>query len=670
MRHRLAALCFASLALPALASAQIPSGGEVRVNTSTTGEQSAPEVAMAADGRSMVVWQSEHAASGLGVFGQRYDAAGAAQGPELFLSDETGRQTLQPDVAVDDQNEYVAVWLSRTSSADVAPEVRGRRFRFNGLALGPSFRVDTLGGLNSDPSVARNGDGEFVVSWVRNFPQGVAEVRARRFSADGAPLGGEIRVDSTAPFPRSPQVTTLPDGGFFVVWHATQGANGNDILAQRFDANGVKVGGETTLNTTTALSQNDPAVAVLPSAGFMVVWESTAAPGPDSEIRARRFNDGGAGIENDFVVASGGSTYNSKPKVAADGRGDLLVVWEREVAGSDLNLFARPYASAGPALAPEFALTTTTEGAQSQPAVGLDAGGDAVVAWTSRTPTQDGSQSGVYSRRFTQPCVDGPTVLCLQNGRFKVEAAFRTSQGINGLAQARPLTPDTGTFYFFNEANIEMVVKVLRACGLNQRYWVFAGGLTDVEVDLSVTDTLTGAAKLYRNSAGVPFQPLQDTNAFATCDAGIAERVREIRAGLETRDEGRGTPFEEPLLEGGTRGTCTPSATRLCLRNDRFAVETEWTTSTGAMGAGTAVQLTPDTGYFTFFNASNVEMIVKVLNGCPLGNRYWVFAGGLTDVRVVTTVTDTSTGAQRTYTNPQGSPFQPLQDTGAFETCP
>jgi hypothetical protein len=81
------------------------------------------------------------------------------------------------------------------------------------------------------------------------------------------------------------------------------------------------------------------------------------------------------------------------------------------------------------------------------------------------------------------------------------------------------------------------------------------------------------------------------------------------------------------------------------------------------------VPLTSDTGYFWFFSSSNVEMVVKAVTGCGLNSRYWVFAGGLTNVNVVMTVTDTQTGAVKTYTNPQSTAFQPLQDTSAF-VCP
>ena len=81
---------------------------------------------------------------------------------------------------------------------------------------------------------------------------------------------------------------------------------------------------------------------------------------------------------------------------------------------------------------------------------------------------------------------------------------------------------------------------------------------------------------------------------------------------------------------------------------------------------GTAVELTPDTGYFWFFNQENVELLVKVLDGCPITDHWWVFAGGLTDVEVTLRVTDTLSGMVKTYFNPQKTPFEPVQDTSAF----
>lgn len=116
--------------------------------------------------------------------------------------------------------------------------------------------------------------------------------------------------------------------------------------------------------------------------------------------------------------------------------------------------------------------------------------------------------------------------------------------------------------------------------------------------------------------------------------------------------------------------TCVPSATAMCLNNGRFRVEAAFQAPTGQSGQAQAVKLTDDSGYLWFFSPSNIELIVKVLNGCGVNNRYWVFAGGLTNVQVLLIVTDTENGIQKRYTNPQGTAYLPLQDTNAFGTCP
>jgi hypothetical protein len=115
------------------------------------------------------------------------------------------------------------------------------------------------------------------------------------------------------------------------------------------------------------------------------------------------------------------------------------------------------------------------------------------------------------------PCVSGDRSLCLNKGRFEVQADWTTPNGQSGTGHAVPLTSDTGTFWFFNNANFEVVVKVLEGCATNNRYWVFAGGLTNVRVHLTVRDTRTDTTKQYTNPQNTAFRPIQDTVAFATC---------------------------------------------------------------------------------------------------------------------------------------------------------
>ncbi len=120
------------------------------------------------------------------------------------------------------------------------------------------------------------------------------------------------------------------------------------------------------------------------------------------------------------------------------------------------------------------------------------------------------------------------------------------------------------------------------------------------------------------------------------------------------------------LTLAGIPGLCVPDSTTLCLTGGRFQARANWTTSDGRSGAGQAVSLAARAGYFWFFSSDNVEVMVKIVDGCTLNSNYWVFAGGLTDAHVTVTVTDTTTGTVKTYTNPLGVAFQPIQDTTTF----
>jgi len=126
-------------------------------------------------------------------------------------------------------------------------------------------------------------------------------------------------------------------------------------------------------------------------------------------------------------------------------------------------------------------------------------------------------------------------------------------------------------------------------------------------------------------------------------------------------------PSVAPWLQPVAAGTCVTDANTLCLNGGRFRVTVDYAASNGQTGSGTGVTLTSDSGYFWFFSAANIELVVKVLSACttPPG-RFWVFAGGLTNVHVVITVVDMQTGATKTYENPLGTAFVPLQDTNAF----
>ena len=113
-------------------------------------------------------------------------------------------------------------------------------------------------------------------------------------------------------------------------------------------------------------------------------------------------------------------------------------------------------------------------------------------------------------------CVDNVNTLCLQQKRFRVVAS-RSIQDQLVPGQAVIATSESGFFRFSSPDNIEVLIKVLNSCALNNRYWVLATPMTtDVGYTLTVTDTQTGATRTYSSGAGGPTGLVQDTNAF-TC---------------------------------------------------------------------------------------------------------------------------------------------------------
>lgn len=117
------------------------------------------------------------------------------------------------------------------------------------------------------------------------------------------------------------------------------------------------------------------------------------------------------------------------------------------------------------------------------------------------------------------------------------------------------------------------------------------------------------------------------------------------------------------------RRGCGSLAAGPCLGNGRFRVEIVWQTSTLA-GPGLPLEIgSDDSQLFSFFDTSNWEVLVKVLDGCSLNGRFWVYAAASTDLAYDLIVTDTWTGKRSIYRNAAGVPAPAITDANAFSTC-
>ena len=111
------------------------------------------------------------------------------------------------------------------------------------------------------------------------------------------------------------------------------------------------------------------------------------------------------------------------------------------------------------------------------------------------------------------PCKPSNRTLCLGGGRFEVTVDWQDFQSGSGAGRSVPLTDDTGAFWFFDDENLELVVKVLDGTALNDHHWVFYGALSNVAYTLRVRDTETGAIATYDNELGA-FGSNGDTTAL------------------------------------------------------------------------------------------------------------------------------------------------------------
>ena len=219
---------------------------------------------------------------------------------------------------------------------------------------------------------------------------------------------------------------------------------------------------------------------------------------------------------------------------------------------------------------------------------------------------------------------------------------------------------------------------------------------SDGEVTLSVVRAggSDGAVSVNLRTAGgaatpdVDYEPVARTLAWGHGDSAartvtlrvLADAVNEGAETIELElDDPRGgaalgdrrmvvTVEDDP---GGTDGTpigeCVADRATLCLNDGRFRVRVRYATALGETGYGDGVLLTEDTGYFTFFNPSNIEIVVKVLDGCELNGRYWLYATGLTDLDVELEVADPLTQTRHVLVSPLQEAFQPIADTRAFD---
>ncbi len=509
----------------------MPVGPERAVNTTTAGSQFAAGVAGEPGGPYLVVWQSTgQDGDGAGIYARLFDGAGSALTGEIHVSQTTAGDQVTPAVAWSPAGTFLVAWASSGQDGSGFGIYARRLQAATGQFLGNEFQVHvTTAGSQLAPRVAASGANFYAVWSGLGAGGDTNDIYGRGFTAAGSGAGaitGEVRLNASVSGNQVQPAIAAAGSGLVAAW-ASDGADGSGfgVVARRFDGALAALSPEIPVPEHTIYDQSSPAVAGFASGGFAVAWQRALQEiggeiGPQPVIAMRRFA-GNAASGSELQVQSDVTRRHELPAAVADGEEAVTVAWqEHNLASGDKQVVASRYDSANTPLVVEFPLSSTTAGDQIAPALAGSA--RLVAAWASFG--QDGSSFGVYARRFGVPlpdCVADATTLCLNDSRFRIRASYATAAGASGAGQAVALTPESGYYWFFDDANVEIVIKVVDACGLAgfDNFWVFATGLTNVEVTLDVVDTWTGDQRIYHNNLNQDFQPILDSGHFDVCEA-------------------------------------------------------------------------------------------------------------------------------------------------------
>jgi hypothetical protein len=379
--------------------------GEFRVNTYTSNHQRESSVAMDSDGDFVVTWQSYQSNTAYEIYAQRYNNAGIAQGAEFRVNSYTTATQKFPSVAMDNDGDFVITWISHSQDGNLYG-IYAQRYNSAGTAQGSEFKVNSYTtGHQWLPSVAMDRSGNFVITWQSNLQDGSDYgVYAQMFNSSGIAQGTEFRVNTYTTNPQKEPSIAMDDvGNFVVVWNGV-GLNDTtlEVYAKRYNSSGTAQGVEFKVNSYTTGVQNASAVAMDDDGNFVISWsgpETTFGNG----VFAQRYNSSGVAQGPEFQVNTYTTNGQTTPAVAMDNTGKFVISWQGNGSGDSSGIFAQRYNNGGVAQGSEFMVNSYTTDGQVSSSVAMDSTGNFIISWQSgnlSTAGPDGSGYGVYAQRY------------------------------------------------------------------------------------------------------------------------------------------------------------------------------------------------------------------------------------------------------------------------------
>jgi uncharacterized protein (DUF3084 family) len=334
-------------------------GSEFRVNTNTEFDQGTPSIAMDADGDFVIAWESFDRYRDYDIYAQRYDSSGTAQGGEFRVNTYTASTQRFSSIAMDSGGDFVIAWTSYGQDGS-DQGVYAQRYDSSGTAQGSEFRVNsyTIGHQNQS-SIAMDSDGDFVIAWTSDEQDGSTwGVYAQRYDSSGVAQGSEFRVNTyTAGMQGSPSVAMASDGDFVIAWKG-QGPYGphRDVYAQRYDSSGTAQGSEFRVNTYNRYEHFMPSVAMDSDDGFVVAWLNVKSDKSGYVIYVQRYDSSGKAQGSEFPVKTITAYGQGAPLIAVDSDGGFVITWtDSGQVINDYNVYMNIFSVANLTLVPDNA---------------------------------------------------------------------------------------------------------------------------------------------------------------------------------------------------------------------------------------------------------------------------------------------------------------------------
>jgi len=369
---------------------------EFQINTRTSSNQANPAIAMDADGNFMIVWSSYFTGDRSNeIFGQRFDPNSTHIGDEFQINTTTSGNQKEPSVAMNATGDFVVVWQGPRSEFENDEDIFTQRFDPNGQPLGDELLINTYTqGKQRYPKVAMSRDGAFAVVWEsERLEIDTTVVSCQLFDVNGLTIGEEFDVNAPADC-RYPDVAMDPNGNFAIVW--MQDKSSNSIIGRLYDADGTPKTESFEVSTINFSSVTRPAIAMDANGYFVVTWDGDPDRAGLDDIHARLFDPNGTPFGEQFIVNTTTAEAQQYPQVAMNNKGEFVIVWESEIESSTVerDIFGQQFDSSGQPIGGEFLINTYAEGDQKYPDVVLRENGVLVTIWQSKG--QDGAGWGVF----------------------------------------------------------------------------------------------------------------------------------------------------------------------------------------------------------------------------------------------------------------------------------